>query len=635
MTHRHPPMVRQQGLSVFLFLASLVLFTLLVGVGVYYLLDYVADSPTPTAQLNSPPPDVGKAGEGTTPAAGGRIQSTQSTDEALYPDTDPYELARLAGATDDEIEQARQETDSQIVDELIELDDTPADIVLEPEADAGEFVISDTSVDNNEPTANIISELPDGDGVGELEAQLGAEDAVATEADSDAVAETASDGDSTGDLIIAGRVVTAQGRSVSAMTVSLKRIGAPSGRAATTTQTNVDGAFRFNSLAAGDYSLMTMENSTYSAATTIVKAGVTSAELRVAGRKQILITGIVTGEDGTPIPNAQIQTPNGDGIISSASGQYRLSIVAEPDRSYSLRINAQGYREETRHVHASTASQSSNITVDVQMVKAGGVAAEGTVISATGQPVVGATVWLTSPGLNVRGQAVTGELGAFSIAGLQPASDYRVIVNRAGFARYQQNNLELNEQSLPLAIEMNVLPVGNITGLITDIDGTPVPDFTINVVSVDSNGQALIVVSDDNGYFEAEGIPSGEIRFQTRSEPSISLTGLQLPEGQRVQADLVVDWGKYSISGIVENKDGEPYAGARLIARWTQARHGLVSDSTRIAQTNTSGEFGFSQLGPGPHEIIVESNGTYLQKSVNVDPRTQGGVVKIKVDRIP
>lgn len=622
MTPRHYPMVRQHGLSVLLFLASIVLCTLLVGVGMYYLLDIVSDHPTDSVQSSNQRSSGTSINTDVSAAAVARSSGAQpagTTDEKLYPDTDPYELTRMAGASEDEIEQARQEADSELIDDSIEIDESQVDIVLEPESAPEEAVALEPELLNDSEGS---IENPQADGADESESGEGS-------------SPTTDASDASGDLIVAGRVMTTDGRGVNAMTVRLKRIGSSAQASATATQSNAEGAFRFNGLAPGDYSLMTMETGNFSAVTTIVKAGVTSAELRVAGRKQILINGLISGEDGAPIANARIQTPAGDGIISSASGQYRLSMVAEPDRSYSLRFNAQGYREETRHVHASTANKASTVNVDVQMVKAGGVSAEGTVISANGQPVVGATVWLTSPGLNVRGQAMTNDLGAFLIPGLKASDDYRIIVNRSGFARYQQNNLELDAQSLPLAIELKVLPVGNITGSITDVDGTPVPDFTINVVSVDSNGQALTVASDDNGYFQADGIPSGEIRFQTRSEPSISLTGLQLPEGQRVQADLVVDWGRFSIAGVVQSEAGEPYANARIIARWNGSRNGLISDSTRVTQTNTTGEFSFSELGPGVHEIIVESNGSYLQKSVDVDPRAQGsGVVTIKVDPI-
>jgi len=84
----------------------------------------------------------------------------------------------------------------------------------------------------------------------------------------------------------------------------------------------------------------------------------------------------------------------------------------------------------------------------------------------------------------------------------------------------------------------------------------------------------------------------------------------------------------------VTNDKGEPYADARLIARWNTTSDGLVSDSTRQAKSDPEGKFNFSELGPGVHEIIVESDGTYLQKSVTVDPRTDSNGITIKVDRI-
>lgn len=631
---------RQDGFSVLLLIALMASFALLVGVSMYFLLEFLAtgtdrfnetrpgtpvvesvrDDAAVTADLDLRPDRTDAGAVVTSPQ--------QQSDDVLYPATDPYELTQLSDAAlADVSEEGIEATQSDATMD----DGQPDSIVVNTEGE----VLRDQADLSDRVVANEQSEpviQPD-----QFVEALQQEASAGSEAneESDSSSESTSPTETTGDLSIAGKVTDQKdGRGVSGISVRMTRLGSAAGSVATATLSDANGQFRYGGLAPGDYSLTTVEAVGYSPATTIVKAGVSSAELRVASRKQILITGLITGEDGSPVANARIQTPAGDGIVSTANGQYRLTMVAEPDRSYSLRYNAPGHREETRHVHASTADATSTVKVDVRMVRAGGVSANGVILSNTGQPVSGATVWLTSPGLNIRGQAMSDDQGQFLVPGLKPAKDYRIIVNRAGFTRYQKNNLELDTQSLPLAIELNVLPVGNITGLITDVDRTPVPDFTINVVSVDSNGQSLTVSSDANGYFQADGIPSGEIRFQTRSEPSMSLTGLDLPEGERVEANLIVDWGTHSISGIVQTKKGEPYANARLIARWNTTSDGLISDSTRIAKTDLEGNFNFSELGPGVHEIIVESDGTYLQKSVPVDPRSDANAITIEVEPI-
>jgi len=622
------PLKRESGFSVLLFLMLLVLFTVIVGAGVYFLLetvssDYVDGSDRQTStgstiadSANQQSANSSDSIEQVTADSSMPDRADAQSDAELYPDTDTEELARLAAAGDAD-QQERMFDENQ-----------PADIILDAELPE--------TIDEGTPPE--VADPVDVEQSAEVE-QLAEEDAnPATvdpdEADESGSDERRSDADLSGDLLIAGKVINQSGRGVAGMTVRLQRVGSLTG-AGKATSTGAEGKFRFENLAAGDFTLATDASQQYSKASAVVKAGVSSAELKVAGRTKITISGEITGADGEPVSGARISNPDGGGIISNTSGHYRLSLVVEPNRSYGLKINATGYREETRHVHASSVDANSNVKVDVRMVSAGGVTANGTIISATGQPVAGATVWLTSPGLNVRGQAMSDAKGEFSVPGLKPAGDYRLIINASGYSRYQQNNLDLDAQSLPLAIEMNVLPAGNITGLITDEDRNPVANFTMLVVSVDSFGQSLAVSSDDNGYFQADGIPSGEIRFQTRSVPSMSVTGLKLPEGQRVEADLVVDWGDYSVNGFVADKNGRRIPKAKLILRWNDSNNGLVSDSTRLSETDLEGNFSFSELGPGQHELVIESDGRFQQKSELFEVRTQTEPLQIVVQSSP
>jgi len=630
------PSSREHGLAIWLFLIMLVLVTLLVGGGLFLLLDTISDDyvddvtrPTQVTTDNSGNSNQQPGSTGVNSASDSGVDTSGGSsiagisDAELYPDTDPAELAQLAADAD---RQERMFDESQ-----------PADIILDAEPAQNEAF--DQSV-YGEDAQNQDSFAQDEQAQSSADEQLSGEQDTVADADpedeqADDLAEQAADADATGDLLISGKVVNQSGLGVAGMTVRLQRVGGSSGRGATATISGSDGKFRFENLVAGDFTLSTENTSEYSQTSVVVKAGVSSAELKVAGRTRITISGEITGADGAPLANARISNPDGGGIISNSSGKYRLSMVVEPNRSYGLKFNATGYREEIRHVHASTVDENSNINVDVRMVSAGGVSANGAIISSTGQPVGGATVWLTSPSLNVRGQAMSDAKGEFSVAGLKAAADYRLIINASGYSRYQQNNLALDAGSLPLAIEMSILPAGNITGLITDEDRNPVANFTMLVVSVDSFGQSLAVSSDDNGYFQADGIPSGEIRFQTRSVPSMSVTGVQLPEGQRVEADLIVDWGNYSISGYVSDDKEKRIADAKLILRWTATNNGLVSDSTRRSQTDPNGEFSFSELGPGRHELVIESDGRFQQKSVLIDVRTQAEPLSVVVNASP
>jgi uncharacterized GH25 family protein len=81
--------------------------------------------------------------------------------------------------------------------------------------------------------------------------------------------------------------------------------------------------------------------------------------------------------------------------------------------------------------------------------------------------------------------------------------------------------------------------------------------------------------------------------------------GLALKAGEETEADLVLDWGRHVLRGVVVDESGAPLAGAEVSLRWENDEEGTKSTSSRSTITDDAGRFSFSELGRGVHTVVV------------------------------
>jgi len=104
-----------------------------------------------------------------------------------------------------------------------------------------------------------------------------------------------------------------------------------------------------------------------------------------------------------------------------------------------------------------------------------------------------------------------------------------------------------------------------------------------------------------------EGVREGEILFETRSLPRLTVRGFRLQPGGADEVTLVLDRGSHAFSGTVNAQGGGPVPGASVSLYWSYSEKGIQSSSFRSAVTDASGRFSFTELGPGDHKISVNS----------------------------
>jgi hypothetical protein len=253
----------------------------------------------------------------------------------------------------------------------------------------------------------------------------------------------------------------------------------------------------------------------------------------------------------------------------------------------------------------------------------------GTVTGADRAPVSGETVQLHSPSRNRRYFAITDRRGFFALRNVDVADDYQLWIRPKKLYRdHGESRLRVTAAGLALDIVLEPLSLGQLSGRMINMDGDPVPRFTLWLRGTMAAGQAVQVTSDAHGYYAVRDVPLGGLVFETRSFPIFRVTGVHLSSDGGQTVDIVLDRGDYAIHGRVVNRYGDPVPGAEIFSYWNQNDQGMGSRSTRRTVAGADGAFAFTRLGAGPHTLDIRAPGF---RSARVDHQVAAAEREIEV----
>ncbi|MBI4603540.1 MAG: carboxypeptidase regulatory-like domain-containing protein [Planctomycetes bacterium] len=419
------------------------------------------------------------------------------------------------------------------------------------------------------------------------------------------------------DLSIAGRVLRRDGQPVPGITVEArKQLGegsdgelVPADGSALAATSGEGGAYEIRGLDAADYRLTTRPADGLPPVERVYRAGARSADLVIGDALELSIHGLVTTRKGEPIARARV-LPLGHASRQAETdeeGLYRIDIeVAEEHAVGVVVASKDGFREGRVNVRLEEARDGA-VEADIVLDPLGPRGSvSGLIVDTDGDPVPGETAYFHSAALSARYQATSDADGRFALEDIQAGDDYRVwVYPRGGYKDYARSPVEVLEEGTELEIVLEPLGAGSLRGRMVDASGAPVPRFSLWVRSMKALGNAVPVTSDEAGGFEVEDVPEGELLFETRSLPRITVRGVRLEAGASAEAELVIDWGPHSLAGTVVDEGGRPVAGAAVSLHWARSTERSQSSSFRNAVTDASGRFVFSELGPGEHKVQV------------------------------
>jgi protocatechuate 3,4-dioxygenase beta subunit len=422
------------------------------------------------------------------------------------------------------------------------------------------------------------------------------------------------------DLSIRGRVRNRRGEPVPGIEISAVRhyfassvsedeAGDGSHRG---TRSREDGSFAIGGLTEGEYEVQTTATQHYAALKVTLQAGAEPTDLILA--EGLAVHGTVVDPDGEPLARVWVGLP-GDRdrfAYSDDRGRYQLQLDLGADSpADTLRFYLAGYQEQLLGLPIAERGGAGELRLDAELLPVEDAASvSGVVRTERGDPIDRATVLFASPELGTNYQAVSDTDGYFAIRNVVTGPGYQLRVLPDGsFGDHSQHRIRVPEDGVSLEIVLEPLPTGRLSGRMHDVDGNPVPEFRLWLLSRGAVRSALPISSDERGYFELEEAPAGSLTFDTRASPRHVVKGIVLPAGGEREVSLVLDWGAQVMAGEVVDDRGDPVAGAEVFLTWSNTNGEVRSTSRRQTRTEPTGSFRFMALGPGEHRLEVRAPG--------------------------
>jgi hypothetical protein len=225
-----------------------------------------------------------------------------------------------------------------------------------------------------------------------------------------------------------------------------------------------------------------------------------------------------------------------------------------------------------------------------------------------GENMAGETVVLYSSFLRARYSIVTSISGEFIFTDLKPSWDYVLRVSPRGmFKRYIKSPIKLRYRQEVHNIVLEPIPLGILTGRIVDPYGRPVAGIELFIRAVEVDIWSANAKTDANGSFSVAEFPKGKFQLAINGQQLLRATGFKFDPDVAEPVKLTIDLGPYHLRGRIYDASGQTFDGAQVFLNWALQYNGVRIRSTRQVSANDRGEFRFTGLGPGDHELVVNA----------------------------
>ncbi len=234
--------------------------------------------------------------------------------------------------------------------------------------------------------------------------------------------------------------------------------------------------------------------------------------------------------DGRPIPGVVLTLCDLTGLeitrsIALGDGMYELTAPAVG--AYLLIASVQAY-----HPHAQVVGVRDPRTV-LEFTLTGESGAYGTVRSAAGEPVTGASVTLANPLGEVVASAATSTDGSYALIDLLPGA-YTMAVNALGY-RPDAHAVRVPEQGR-IRRDIELVGGGQLYGTVRGTTGNPLRDARVTLV--DSWGRvARVTASGPSGHYRFAELAEGDYTLVATMYPPAA-SGVRVTGGEHHQHDI-------------------------------------------------------------------------------------------------
>lgn len=294
-----------------------------------------------------------------------------------------------------------------------------------------------------------------------------------------------------------------------------------------------------------------------------------------------------------------------------------VTLLAVPPGAYGVSVYAAGYLDATFDQPLVVAADDvGELTWTIQR----GATLAGSVRSASGTPLVDASVscWLES---GSGGDSTTSDAtGRFVLSGLPPGAEVKVVARAPGHVDGEARTRVGSASPVDLRLEPGV----PLTVEVVDPHGAPVPDVAV-VVWRDTTGQQH--VTDERGRLVVRELSPGTARIEAPIE-GVPAVEAVLVAGRPAVARLVVAARDSVLTGVVVDASGAPVRDAIVRAApdgddddpdaGLLAVQGSGAGASRPVMTDDAGAFELTGLAAGPFTVRAfrRSGGQVVRRAV-------------------
>jgi len=229
------------------------------------------------------------------------------------------------------------------------------------------------------------------------------------------------------------------------------------------------------------------------------------------------------------------------------------------------------------------------------------VAVNGRISNSAGDALSGFEIEVENHGFDgeeiVLNRISSDQRGEFTID-LVPQRQYKLSIKPTrDYAGYSIDAFTAEAAGHLQNIVLEQIELIDIDGMIVDTDRAPLADFELQLRHMSVEFPDTVIRSDSSGYFALRDFPAGELRIATNTPDYFRIKGLQLRSDEYRNLTLIIDRGRYQLSGRVSDANGTPLAQAQVTVKSAFATAEYHSFSRRATTTDANGSFSFAELG--------------------------------------
>jgi len=229
------------------------------------------------------------------------------------------------------------------------------------------------------------------------------------------------------------------------------------------------------------------------------------------------------------------------------------------------------------------------------------VAVNGRINNSAGDALTGLEIEVESHGFDgeeiVLNRISSDRRGEFTLD-LVPRRQYKLAIKPTrDYAGYSLDSFTAEAAGHLQNIILEQIELIDIDGMIVDTDRAPLADFELQLRHMSVEFPDTVIRSDSSGYFALRDFPAGELRIATNTPDYFRIKGLQLRSDEYRNLTLIIDRGRYQLSGRVSDANGTPLAQAQVTVKSAFATTEYHSFSRRATSTDANGSFTFTELG--------------------------------------